>query len=74
MAGSGSGTSERRRRAMALGTAVFVALIVLDAIEFLIALVADQLLLWMTMLALPQAALIAWFYMHLPQLWRKEER
>lgn len=63
---------ERRRRAMTLGTAVFVGLIVLDAIEFTVAQLARQLLLWLTLLAIPQAGLIAWFYMHARQLWRKE--
>ncbi len=66
-------TYERRRSAMALGTAVFVGLIVLDSIEFVVAQVADQLLLWMTLLAVPQALLILWFYMHLRQLWREED-
>ncbi len=66
-------THERRRSAMALGTAVFVGLIVLDSIEFVVAQVADQLLLWMTLLAVPQALLILWFYMHLRQLWREED-
>ncbi|GBC86325.1 hypothetical protein HRbin12_00312 [bacterium HR12] len=65
-------TVQGRRSAMALGTAVFVALIVLDAIEFVVAQVAGQLLLWMTLLAIPQAALILWFYMHIRQLWREE--
>lgn len=73
MAASGSGTHDRRRGAMALGTAVFVALIVLDGIEFLVAQFAGQLLLWMALLAIPQAILIAWFYMHLGQLWRRKE-
>ncbi|GIU98821.1 MAG: hypothetical protein KatS3mg014_0437 [Actinomycetota bacterium] len=65
-------TVQGRRSAMALGTAVFVALIVLDAIEFVVAQVAGQLLLWMTLLAIPQAVLILWFYMHIRQLWREE--
>ncbi len=65
-------TYERRRGAMALGTAVFIGLIVLDTIEFVVARFADQLLLWMTLLALPQAGLILWFYMHVRQLWREE--
>lgn len=65
---------DRRRSAMTLGTVVFVALIVLDSIEFVVAQVANQLLLWMTLLAIPQAGLILWFYMHLRQLWREEER
>lgn len=67
------GSFERRRSAMALGTAVFVALIVLDSIEFVVSQVANQLLLWMTLLAIPQAGLIVWFYMHLGQLWREGE-
>lgn len=66
------GSFERRRSAMALGTAVFVALIVLDAIEFAVSQVANQLLLWMALLAIPQAGLILWFYMHVRQLWREE--
>lgn len=66
------GSFERRRSAMTLGTAVFVALIVLDSIEFVVAQVASQLLLWMALLAIPQAGLILWFYMHLGQLWREE--
>jgi len=66
------GTYERQRRAMRLGTVVFVALIVLDAIEFVVSQVASQLLLWMALLAIPQAGLILWFYMHLGQLRREE--
>lgn len=65
---------DRRRSAMTLGRVVFVALIVLDSIEFVVSQVARQLLLWMTLLAIPQAGLILWFYMHLRQLWREEER
>lgn len=69
---AGGDTYERRRRAMTLGTVVFVALIVLDTIEFVVSQVASQLLLWMALLAIPQAGLILWFYMHLGQLWREE--
>lgn len=64
---------DRRRSAMTLGAVVFVALIALDVIEFVVAQVASQLLLWMAILAIPQAGLILWFYMHLPQLWREGE-
>lgn len=71
---SGPAVHDRRRSAMTLGSVVFVALIVLDSIEFVVAQVANQLLLWMTLLAIPQAGLIMWFYMHLRQLWREEER
>jgi heme/copper-type cytochrome/quinol oxidase subunit 4 len=73
MSAPGADTYERARRAMALGTAVFVALIVLDTIEFAVSQLASQLLLWMALLAIPQAGLILWFYMHLGQLWRREE-
>jgi heme/copper-type cytochrome/quinol oxidase subunit 4 len=69
---AGGDTYERRRRAMRLGTVVFVALIVLDTIEFVVSQVASQLLLWMALLAIPQAGLILWFYMHLGQLRREE--
>jgi cytochrome c oxidase subunit IV len=57
-----------RRRKMSIGTAVFAALIVLDGVEYIVAQVADQTLLWMGMLAIPQAGLIVWFYMHVHQL------
>ena len=57
---------------MAIGVTVFVSLIVLDLTEFLVSQVADQLLLWMTLLAVPQAVLIAVFYMHIRQLWQEE--
>jgi heme/copper-type cytochrome/quinol oxidase subunit 4 len=66
------GTSERKRSAMTLGAVVYVGLIVLDAIEFVVAQVARQTLLWMALLAIPQAGLILWFYMHLGQLRREE--
>lgn len=62
----------RRRTKMALGVAVFVSLIVLDLTEFLVSQVAGQLLLWMSLLAIPQAVLIAIFYMHIRQLWRED--
>lgn len=56
------------RRKMLIGGAVFAALIVLDTVEFIVAITAGQVLLWMALLALPQALLIAWFYMHVRQL------
>ncbi len=62
----------RRRTKMAIGVAVFVTLIVLDLTEFLVSQVADQLLLWMSLLAIPQAVLIAFFYMHIRQLRRED--
>jgi len=57
-----------RRSKMLIGALVFAALIVLDAIEYVVAQVADQRLLWMSLLAIPQAGLIVWFYMHVHQL------
>lgn len=34
---------------------------------------AGHLLLWMTLLAIPQAGLIVLFYMHFRQLWREDD-
>lgn len=56
------------RGRMQLGTVVFAGLILLDTVELVVAITAGQVLLWMTLLALPQAGLIAWFYMHAHQL------
>lgn len=61
-------TGPTPRGKMLMGAVVFAALIVLDTIEYVVAITAGQVLLWMTLLALPQAGLIAWFYMHLHQL------
>lgn len=66
----GTDLGVRKRRAMRFGAAVFAGLIVLDTVEYLVAQVAGQLLLWMTILALPQVVLIAVFYMHVRQLRR----
>jgi hypothetical protein len=63
---------DRRRTKMTIGVAVFASLIVLDLTEFLVSQVAGQLLLWMSLLAIPQAVLIAIFYMHIRQLWRED--
>jgi cytochrome c oxidase subunit IV len=60
--------SRAPRGKMLLGTVVFAGLILLDTVEFLVAITAEQVLLWMTLLALPQAGLIVWFYMHVHQL------
>jgi len=56
------------RRKMTLGAVVFGGLILLDMLEYIVAQTAQQVLVWMTILAIPQAALIAVFYMHLRQL------
>ena len=61
-------TAPARRGKMRLGAVVFAGLILLDAVEYIVATTAQQVLLWMIVLALPQAILIAWFYMHVRQL------
>lgn len=68
-----SAMDARRRAKMRIGSLVFAALIVLDLIEYAVAQVAGHLLLWMTLLAIPQAGLIVLFYMHFRQLWREDD-
>jgi cytochrome c oxidase subunit IV len=60
--------AELRRHKLLIGSLVFAALMVLDTIEYVVALLAEMRLLWMTILAVPQIGLIAWFYMHVYQL------
>lgn len=63
----------RVRGKMRLGAWVFAGLLALDAFEYMIAQTADQVLLWMALLAFPQALLIVRFYMHVKQLKHPEE-
>lgn len=66
---------DRRELAFRLfvGELVIVALFVLDAIEYMVAVNAGQTVLWMALLAIPQAWLIVRFYMHGQQLRRGGE-
>jgi hypothetical protein len=56
------------RGKITLGAVVFAGLICLDVLEYIVAQTAQQVLVWMALLAVPQAALIAVFYMHVRQL------
>ncbi len=66
---------DRRELAFRLfvGELVIAALFVLDALEYVVAVNADQTVLWMALLATPQAWLIFRFYMHGRQLRRGGE-
>ena len=57
-----------------LGVIVFAGLIVLEVVEYMVG-VAIKHGNWpiMAVLALIGAWPIAWYFMHLPQLWRREE-
>ena len=52
------------------GWLVYAGLMILDGIEYLVAVNARQVTFWMVLLAAPQAWLIARFYMHSRQLRR----
>jgi hypothetical protein len=58
---------------MRRGSYVFAALIGLDVVEYIVAINAKHVLVWMTLLAMPQVWLIARFFMHYPQLRRGGE-
>lgn len=62
---------ERGRRRV--GWAVFFALAVLTAIEYVIAVNFTRVLLWMIPLALGKAALIVIYFMHIRELWHEDE-
>ena len=60
--------------AMRRGLWVFVILVVLAVLEYLLALVMKSgNLPWMIIMNIVDAALILYFFMHMAQLWRKEE-
>ena len=56
------------------GWLVFAVLIVLVLFEYVLFLVLSSNLLIMLVLNVIDAALIMYFFMHLPRLWRREEK
>ena len=56
------------------GWLVFAVLIVLVLFEYVLFLVLSSNLLIMVVLNVIDAALIMYFFMHLPRLWRREEK
>ncbi len=61
------------RTKMRLGAQVFVGLVLLDVVEYLVATTVQRTLVWLVLLALPQAWLIVRFYMHVRQLRGEED-
>lgn len=60
--------------AMRRGLWVFVILVVLAVLEYLLALAMKSgNLPWMIIMNIVDAALILYFFMHMAQLWRREE-
>ncbi|MBI4336557.1 MAG: cytochrome C oxidase subunit IV family protein [Chloroflexi bacterium] len=64
----------RLRSALARGRWVLVALVALTVVEYAVALVMKSgNLPWMIIMNLVDAVLILYYFMHIAQLWRKEE-
>ncbi|MBI2873294.1 MAG: hypothetical protein HYY00_08925 [Chloroflexi bacterium] len=62
------------RVALRRGLWVFIALVVLAVVEYLLTLVMKSgNLPWMVIMNIIDAGLIAYFFMHIAQLWRREE-
>ena len=62
------------KRVMRLGLWVFAALMVVEIIEYIIG-VNVKVGNWplLAVLAVPGAGLIIYYFMHIPQLWRRKE-
>ncbi len=59
---------------MRLGLLVFVALMVIEIIEYAVGVgLSDNALPLLVLLAVPGAGLIVYYFMHIAQLWRPEE-
>lgn len=64
----------RRGRPMRVGLIVFIAGTIANVVEFSLANTVQQgVLLPIMLLALVDAAMIAYFFMHVTQLWHPEE-
>jgi cytochrome c oxidase subunit IV len=62
------------KRALRRGYLVFIPLIVLTVSEYVLPLVMDHgALPWLVIMAMMEAALIVYYFMHIAQLWRREE-
>lgn len=64
--------SERRRPAYIRSALVALALAVLTAVEFFVAISLNSVIL-LLLLAVVKAALVVWFFMHVSRLWTVEE-
>lgn len=56
-----------------LGLTVFIALLIVTAIEYLIAVLIPHALTYLLVAALIKAGLIAYYFMHIAHLWHLEE-
>ncbi|MFN3974783.1 MAG: hypothetical protein ACK4K2_05880 [Dehalococcoidia bacterium] len=66
----GNGLAQALRR----GLWVWIALIVLTVLEYILMVVkAPGLIAYLLIINLADAGLIAYYYMHIAQLWRQEE-
>jgi cytochrome c oxidase subunit 4 len=66
-------TLASRRAAYRLGVYVLIALAVLTALEFVIAVVLNGSIGFLFVIALAKAGLILQYYMHLNKVWSGEE-
>jgi cytochrome c oxidase subunit IV len=64
--------SEQKAKAFRRGMWTFIILMVLTALEFLVAIYLNGAFVPLFILALIKAALIVWVFMHVSRLWREE--
>ncbi|MBI4288219.1 MAG: hypothetical protein HY671_07325 [Chloroflexi bacterium] len=62
-----------KKSLLRLGLWVFLALMVLEIIEYVTGVTVRRNWPILAALALPGAGLIIYYFMHIPQLWRGEE-
>lgn len=63
-----------QRKLMRLGLWVFLVLMAIEILEYIIGITIRRLNLpILAVLAVPGAGLIIYYFMHIPQLWRREE-
>ncbi|MDX1417891.1 MAG: cytochrome C oxidase subunit IV family protein [Candidatus Promineifilaceae bacterium] len=63
--------NDLKKKAFRLGWIIFIALLVLTAIEFFVGVFMNSIALLLA-ISLVKAALIVYYFMHIYRLWRQE--
>lgn len=66
-------TKSNQRSLMRLGLWVFLTLMVVEIVEYIIGVSVQGSWPFLAVLALPGAGLIIYYFMHISQLWHREE-